>query len=99
MNNTPSPTDSIEGLDQFITEMIAPFSIHRKKYARPHGTVARGQFHNRMNKRLKQFIASEVRKAHIEEAKYWEHNVIPGVRSEQFEKDVKKRLAELKGEE
>ncbi len=42
----------VANLDEFIQEIIAPFSIHRAKYARPHGTVARRQFANRMKKRL-----------------------------------------------
>jgi flagellar biosynthesis/type III secretory pathway protein FliH len=39
-------------LSEFVVELIAPFSIHRKKYARPHGTVARRQFASRAEKRL-----------------------------------------------
>lgn len=51
-------TQSDNTLDDFVTELIAPFSIHVKKYARPHGTVARKQFANRANKRLSHLIAT-----------------------------------------
>ena len=44
--------NQVAKLSEFIADLIAPFSIHRKKYARPHGTVARRQFANRTEKRL-----------------------------------------------
>jgi hypothetical protein len=57
--------DTETNLDDFIDNMIAPFSIHRARYARPHGTVARRQFKNRMKKRLQPLIDKEVTKARI----------------------------------
>ena len=50
-------------LDDFIDNLIAPYSVHRKKYARPHGTVARRELKNRMNKRLKGYVNFEISKA------------------------------------
>lgn len=49
-------------LEEFTKELIAPFSIHRAKYAIPHGTVARKQFANRANKRIADLVATEVLK-------------------------------------
>jgi hypothetical protein len=46
----------------------------------------------------KQAQAREVA-ARLDEAKYWEYNIIPAVRSAQVEKDVQKRLATLTHQE
>lgn len=43
-------------LEAFALELIAPFSIHRKKYERPHGTVARRQFKNRVKKMMRAYL-------------------------------------------
>lgn len=52
-------------LETFVDDMIAPYSIHRKKYERPHGTVARRQLRNRMLKRLTYFVSYRERRAEI----------------------------------
>jgi hypothetical protein len=63
-NPDPMAEDS---LDDFVDELIAPFSIHRKRYARPHGTVARRQFANRAKKRLNAYTTNKIIEARIEE--------------------------------
>lgn len=70
-------------LDGFVTDLIAPFSIHRAKYKIPHGTVARKQFKNRaikrLNKHIAWVIAQETKKAEvrgrIDEVKKAKYNI------------------------
>ncbi len=45
-------TTSKGKVEEFVDELIAPYSVHRKKYERPHGTVARRELKNRMSKKL-----------------------------------------------
>ncbi len=46
---------------------------------------------------LSKLIEQTCNEARIEEAKWWEYNIIPAVRNKQVEHDVEKRLKQLMG--